>query len=1069
MNINIDVIKSQMNLNIARKYDQYNNVEDIVIEKKDNCYCVDATVTVFSHQQKCSLKIDDKNQLLEYHCDCPFCNETSPCGHIGAVILKLNTLDIQTYPYHYVSSKKEELQKAENQRIQRKRKEELYRLSSVSRYLIDTSKNDYQTQLQLSIQNEKYELTPDVYVDEQDHSVCVEYRIGHKKKYVLKNLADFLSRVDNHKNFSYGKMLSFVHSEKNFSDFALQQIKFIRKCQQIHYEKYSRYYDYKDLGRTIYLDYQTIDDFYELYKDFMLFEEIDDKLELMIENEQDCYVLHLKLNDTYVGGQKHLYKYDMKNGSFIMQRLSLDDQGQTMHILDSFMENDNQIIILKENYLDFYKYVLMPVARYFVIHDHSDQQISVYDEIKLYGDIENDNMIYFQLVYVDENQNRVYGFQEHLVTSYEQDLVENYMMQYAHSVDYDRHKAYFDINSQKTYQFIFEGLEFLKNYADIFVSEGLKKIGKKANYHLQVGVRIKNDLLEFDVSSHEIPKGELKDVLNQYRRKKKFYKLKNGELLYLDSPDLEEISEFMDEYHIDIKDIDNGKFSMNKQRMLAVNDEKDDFEYIKLDREKSFTETIEKFQSLDQKTYPIVDSYKDILRDYQKEGYVWLHTLKDYGFNGILADDMGLGKTLQVIALLESLDTDKPSLVVCPSSLIYNWEDEVHKFSDVLKVTCITGNQEMRKDMIQNIQSGLYVTSYDYMRRDYQLYQSMEFEYVILDEAQYIKNQKTLNAKAVKTLNAKHKLALTGTPIENSLAELWSIFDFLMPQYLFNYHYFQNQYETDIVKRKDENKTKQLKRMVSPFILRRNKKDVLTELPDKIEQNIVLPFNDEEEKIYLANLAKVNEELQQLYDIEGSDKMQILKMLTRLRQICLEPRMVYENIDKSSSKLKACIELIKTFKENNQKILLFSSFTKALDFIGDECRKAGISYYMLTGSTKKEERRELVANFQKDNTSVFLISLKAGGTGLNLTAAEAVIHFDPWWNVSAQNQATDRAYRIGQKNNVQVLNLVMKDSVEEKILRLQKEKKELADMFVENNSGQLSQMSKEDILSLFSM
>lgn len=1069
MKLDINVIKNTTNLNIAKKYDHYNNVENIRIEQNNDVYQIDATVKVFSHQQKCSLEVDKNNKLISYHCDCPFCDEHSPCGHIGAVILRLNSLDVKDYPFDYTSSKKEELEKLEQNRLIEKRKHELQVLSQTSRELININRNNYQTNLKLTIQNEKYDLTPTVYIDD-NNDICVEYRIGHNKKYIIKNISDFITRIDNQENYSYGKFLEMVHSEKNFSDFALMQIEFIRKCIKYHNEGYDNYYyGYRELSRTIYLDYRMLDDFYDLYKDLMTFGELANRIEIFIENELDYYVLRTNTNGEYICGEKHLYQYGMENGHFIMNRMIFDNEGQAMKLILAFIENDNKLVIMKENYLDFYKYVLLPVSQYFIIHDHSEKQIQTYDEIKIYGDIEDDNMIYFQPVYVDENQNRVYGFQDKIMTNYNQDLVENYIKQYAYAIDQDKHKAYFDVNSQKTYEFIFEGLEFLKDYAEIFVSEGLKKIGKKATYSLQVGVRIRNDLLEFDMSSHEIPKDELKDVLNQYRRKKKFYRLKNGELLYLDSPDLEELSEFMDEYHVDTKDIENGQFSMSKQRMLAIDDEKDDFEYVELDREKSFTETIENFKSLDQKTYPIADNYQDILRDYQKDGYVWLHTLKDYGFNGILADDMGLGKTLQVIALLESLDTDKPSLVVCPSSLIYNWEDEVHKFSNVLKVTCITGNQDTRNNIIKHIDQGLYVTSYDYMRRDYELYQDIEFEYAILDEAQYIKNQKTQNAKSVKTLNARHKLALTGTPIENSLAELWSIFDFLMPQYLFNYRYFQNQYETDIVKRKDENKAAQLKRLVSPFILRRNKKDVLKELPDKIEQNIILPFNDEEEKLYMANLAEVNEELQQLYDIEGSDKMQILKMLTRLRQLCLEPRIVYENIEQPSSKLKACIELMKTFKDNNQKILLFSSFTSALSFIADECSKAGISYYMLTGSTRKEERRELVANFQKDNTSVFLISLKAGGTGLNLTAAEAVIHFDPWWNVSAQNQATDRAYRIGQKNNVQVLNLVMKDSVEEKILDLQKEKKELADMFVENNRGALSQMSKEDILSLFSI
>ncbi len=339
-----------------------------------------------------------------------------------------------------------------------------------------------------------------------------------------------------------------------------------------------------------------------------------------------------------------------------------------------------------------------------------------------------------------------------------------------------------------------------------------------------------------------------------------------------------------------------------------------------------------------------------------------------------LADDMGLGKTLQVMTLIEDgIGENHVSLVVAPATLIYNWEDEVHKFSNKLPVTCITGNIQRRSELIKEIKQGLYVTSYDYMRRDFELYQEIEFEYVILDEAQYIKNQKTKNAQSVKTLKTRHKLALTGTPIENSLAELWSIFDFLMPQYLFNYHYFQKQYENDIIKNNDEEKTKQLKKLVTPFILRRNKKEVLTELPDKIEQNIILPFNDEEEKLYVANLAKANKELQELYYLEGSDKMQILKLLTRLRQLCLEPRLVYDNIDQPSSKLKACMDIIETAKENNQKVLLFSSFTKSLDLIEAELRKKDISYYVLTGPIKKI-KRQLVNAFQNDQTTVFLIS-----------------------------------------------------------------------------------------------
>ncbi|MBM6841934.1 DEAD/DEAH box helicase [[Clostridium] spiroforme] len=1072
MKIELETMKNELNSILAKQILDYDLIDRISIEDTGNHFDVQADLLMFSKSIHCSCRLDTNFKLVEHHCECAL-DHHDVCGHVLAVLMKLNEMEINAFPFQYQSNKREKLIKLEQERRIERRKEELKNLAFSSRKLIENNRSKYNASLKLAMQKDQYELTPTFSINDE-HLVTVQYQIGNQKKYIVKDVEALIHHVEHQEYHSYGKFLGFIHSEKNFTDFAQKQLQLIKQSvvnyfQDVEDMRYDYYYSMPPLGKTITIDVRTLDDFYRVYEEYGHFGVIEKPLKIHIKEEFDYYVVYLIFDGSFYCGQKHIYQFGNENDRFFMNRKELDEEGLSVKLITSFIEENGQLVIHKDQYFDFYKYVLLPVSSYFEIDDQSEHALPVYDEIKIYGDVENGQDIYFQPVYVDQNQNRIYGFQKNMLTNYQQDMIENYISDYADAVDYDKHRAYFKVDSEKTYEFIFEGLEYLKNYGDVYVSEALKRIGKKQSYQLQVGVRLHHDLLEFDISSEEIPQDEIRDVLSHYRRKKKFYRLKNGELLYLDSPDIAELSDFMDEYHVETQDIEDGKFKMNQQRMLAINNEKDDFEFIKLERNKSFTDKVEHFVKMDPKSYPVIDSYKDILRDYQKDGYVWLHTLKDYGFNGILADDMGLGKTLQIIALLESLSTDKPSLVVCPSSLIYNWEDEVHKFSKVLKITCITGMQNVRKEIIEHIDQGIYVTSYDYMRRDYELYENVDFEYVILDEAQYIKNQKTQNARSVKTLNASHKLALTGTPIENSLAELWSIFDFLMPQYLFNYHYFQNYYEKDIVKNKDESKTAQLKRMVEPFILRRNKKDVLKELPDKIEQNLILPFNDEEKKLYIASLAQVNKELSELYNIEGSDKMQILKMLTRLRQLCLEPRMIYENIDHPSSKLKACMDLLKTFKENNQKVLLFSSFTQALDLISEECRKAGIAYYKLTGSTKKETRRELIANYQKDDTNVFLISLKAGGTGLNLTAAEAVIHFDPWWNVSAQNQATDRAYRIGQKHNVQVINLVMKDSVEEKILKLQKEKKELADMFVENNTGALSQMSKEDIIDLFKM
>ena len=388
-----------------------------------------------------------------------------------------------------------------------------------------------------------------------------------------------------------------------------------------------------------------------------------------------------------------------------------------------------------------------------------------------------------------------------------------------------------------------------------------------------------------------------------------------------------------------------------------------------------------------------------------------------------------------------------------------------------MKTVCITGNIAQRKKLIESISEyDVVITSYDYIRRDYELYKDYQFYYFILDEAQYIKNQSTKNAQTVKLINGKYRFALTGTPIENSLAELWSIFDFLMPQYLFNYHYFQKQYENDIVKNNDEEKTKQLKKLVTPFILRRNKKEVLTELPDKTVTVLNNEMNEEQQKIYLTYLAQAKQDLMEQIEINGYEHshMQILAALTRLRQICCHPSLFMEGYNEGSSKLDQCMEIIQDAINGGHKILLFSGYTSMFEIIEKELKKLNISYFKLIGSTKVEDRIKLVDEFNENpGIKVFLISLKAGGTGLNLTGADMVIHYDPWWNISTENQATDRTYRIGQRKNVQVYKLITKNSIEEKIYNLQERKAELANNMLNTKTKFISQLSKDEIMNLF--
>ena len=423
---------------------------------------------------------------------------------------------------------------------------------------------------------------------------------------------------------------------------------------------------------------------------------------------------------------------------------------------------------------------------------------------------------------------------------------------------------------------------------------------------------------------------------------------------------------------------------------------------------------------------------------------------------------------------IEHSKNKRASLVVCPSSLTLNWQNEAKKFTKELKTLVIKGNLQERKSQISQIDDyDLIITSYDLLKRDIELYLEKEykFRYIIADEAQYLKNSNTQNAKSVKQINADTKYALTGTPIENSLAELWSIFDFIMPGYLFTYRKFKSMYEVPIIKEENEDVMSKLKMLIEPFVLRRTKKEVLTELPDKTVTILNNEMAEEQKNIYLNYLAQAKQEIAEEIDLNGYERsqMQILAALTRLRQICCHPSLFIENYEGESSKLEQCIEIVQDATESGHKILLFSGYTSMFEIIEKQLQQRGITYFKLTGNTKVEERIKLVEEFnQNPEVKVFLISLKAGGTGLNLTGADMVIHYDPWWNASAENQATDRAYRIGQKKNVQVYKLITKNSIEEKIYELQQKKAKLVDNMLSTKTSFISKLSKEEIMNLFS-
>ena len=458
-------------------------------------------------------------------------------------------------------------------------------------------------------------------------------------------------------------------------------------------------------------------------------------------------------------------------------------------------------------------------------------------------------------------------------------------------------------------------------------------------------------------------------------------------------------------------------------------------------------------------------SLKPIMRTYQKTGYEWLKMLEKYKLNGILADDMGLGKTLQAISVLTDLPQDSKSLIICPKTLLFNWAAEIEKFNPQLKYLIYEGNKDERINLLRTVPVQIILCSYSIIQNDLEEFKKTTFDYLILDEAQHIKNHVTLRSKAVKKLKARHKLAMTGTPLENSVAELWSVFDFLMPGYLPALKKFKEfLQDNDKVKKQPD----RIKKYIAPFILRRKKQDVLIELPDKQEQAIYCPMTEKQEKHYIQVLTALKQDVFKDGE-ENANYITMLAALTRLRQICDHPGLINEEwLDETdiSGKVDTLKELVEDAIENDRKILIFSQYVKMLKLIEKIIKKMNIKYEYMDGSTK--DRKTIINHFNdNEKVKVFLISLKTGGFGINLTSADTVILVDPWWNPMVENQAIDRVHRMGQTKKVLVYKLITIGSVEEKIMVLQKKKRDLFENIIDQGEGVLKSLEYDEIRSLF--
>ncbi len=950
-------------------------------------------------------------------------------------------------------------------------------------------------------------LQPNLIYDKFSKKIKVEFKIGNKRMYKIKNLSQFYKNMINNEFYKYGDKLKFVHKEEMFEEESQKLLKFIIKYAEIiYYINSNANTNYQYYGRAmndscIILSNTGLDEFFEIEKgkDIEFKNEYTNSMITLVDKNPNLDFCLKKVNNSEYKIEANFDIYSItvlrgKEYKYILQenklfRCNLEFEQTNLKLLDLFKENYvSEIVFSKDELGDLFSILLPKVKNAIKIDDQTFDEIKKLRpekfHVKVFLDFDKKDYLVadVRMCYGDKDFNPLNEKEEKSFKNTRNIIEETQALNIFRKTGFmfDTKNIRFILpDDDKIYEFLTKDISIYMKKFEVLVTENFKtkeitkpKIGN-------LGVKLENNLLEIDLSEINIDTKELRQVIEKYNLKKKYYRLKDGSFLKLeDNEDVNFLNELVSGMDIDYKELENGSIKLPVNRSLYLNEllKKLDGTEIKKDIEyRGLVNKLDKRLLNSDVEFPENMNVK--LRTYQKVGFEWLKTLDLYGFGGILADDMGLGKTIQIITILESAKENgenRTSIVISPSSLAFNWKNEVEKFAPNLKACVIRGNLEERRKKINELEKyDLVITSYDLLKRDIEIYENKNytFRFIIADEAQYLKNNNTQNAKSIKQINAITRFALTGTPIENSLAELWSIFDFIMPGYLFSYKKFKDMYETPIVKGDDKQVMEQLKMLIEPFVLRRTKKQVLTELPEKVVTVLYNEMEEEQKKIYLSYLLQARQELQQEFEDKGFGKSQIkiLAALTRLRQICCHPGLFIQDYNEDSSKLEQCMEIIEDGVSAGHKILLFSSYTSMFPMIEKRLEEKNIKYFKLIGSTKVDERIDLVDEFnQNENIKVFLISLKAGGTGLNLIGADMVIHYDPWWNLSAENQATDRAYRIGQKNNVQVYKLITKDSIEEKIYEIQQRKADLTDRVLDTQTTFINKLSKDDIMKLFS-
>lgn len=1026
----------------GRWYDS-NSIKREGVTKLASSFMHNYQVRSESSRRFYTVKIKNNGADIEgYSCSCPQFERAKTCKHIAAVLIdEYDTIA----SYEFIDK------------------------LTLSKEILASYKSN-------TLNTIKEKLDVDLEFEFSYGDIYLKVKIGDKKKYTLS---------------TYGKVSNFMDAYN-----AKEEYKF---GKNLTYSPNKYYFDSKDVELLEYLDdlvhqgngyYYASGRYIEInIKEFETILSIIDKKEFTIMGSGTIYNVYNGLPTEYnlskdSDGNFVLKLEDVENYSFLDYDYKFATYNHNLYILER-KDRDllkqlrqrriSELVFDKGSIKEFSNGLLNNVKNNITIDSNvTEIELPTKPSVKLYFDISYSKLKCDIILDYKGKEINYFDKVDFLRDNdYESEVVED-ILNYKFIEDKN---SFVMTDDDEMYYFLDEVLGSLSEKYQVFTSKKIDNTKVLKNVSTSSNFSIGQDgIMSYKFSVEGINQEDLNSLFTALKQKKKYYKLKNNNVVSLeDNEELEQLNDLITDLDLSKNDILEGDAVIPKYRAIYIDSLKNG-KYKNIETNNLFDEFISNFKKYKNLSVSFDKDDEKILRDYQKDGVKWLNTIYKCDLGGILADEMGLGKSLQTITFIKQILKEKPDvkiIIVVPTSLVYNWEKEFAKFAPQLKYVTVSDTVAKRQEIFANKDKyNIFITSYGLIRNDKDEYEDMNFELCVVDEAQNIKNYQATMTKEIKKIKAKCKIALTGTPVENNVTELWSIFDFIMPGYLNSVVKFREKYNIKDIDEKGLEVLNNLSNQIKPFILRRKKSDVVKSLPKKIENKIYIDLPDKQKMLYMKVLKDTKKEMDEMIREGGFEKsrMKILQLLMKLRQICIDPSVMYENYTGDRVKIDELLRVVKESIENNHKILIFSSFKRVLDNVGELFAKNNITYYMIDGSVKSKDRMNMVEKFNSDDTNCFLITLKSGGTGLNLTGADTVIHLDIWWNPQVENQATDRAHRIGQTKTVSVIKLVTKGTIEERIIELQDKKKILSENLIEgkNDSESLSTLSEKDIKKLLS-